>query len=90
MSWEEEARCVAYDPEIFFEGRTDRKAKAICRGCPVRLECLAAALDDRIEYGIWGGLDERQRRSLLRRLPQLHGWRSWREELAVSGIPERV
>lgn len=90
MSWEEEARCVAYDPEIFFEGRNDRKAKAICRGCPVRLECLAAALSDRIEYGIWGGLDERQRRSLIRRLPRLRGMRDWREELAVSGIPERV
>lgn len=90
VSWEENARCVEHDPEIFFEGRTDRRAKAICRGCPVRLECLAAALTDRIEYGVWGGLDERQRRRLLRRLPGARDWRGWREELIVGGIPERV
>lgn len=89
MSWEEFARCASYDPEIFFEGRTanDRRAKAICRGCQVRLECLAAALSDRIEFGIWGGLDERERRRLLRRLPRVS---NWKKELIASGVPERV
>lgn len=87
MSWEEKARCAAYDPEIFFEGRTDRRAKAICRGCPVRLECLVAALSDHIEYGVWGGLDERERRRLRRRFPLVG---DWKEQLAASGIPERV
>ncbi len=35
-------------------------------GCPVRFECLAEALDNRIEWGVWGGMTERERRLLLR------------------------
>jgi WhiB family redox-sensing transcriptional regulator len=44
-------------------------------GCPVRTECLADALDNRIEFGIWGGMTERERRALLRRRPQVISWR---------------
>jgi WhiB family redox-sensing transcriptional regulator len=33
----------------------------------VRTECLADALDNRIEFGVWGGMTERERRALLRR-----------------------
>jgi WhiB family redox-sensing transcriptional regulator len=50
-------------------------AKRICRGCPVRNECLADALDNRIEFGVWGGMTERERRALLRRHPQVTSWR---------------
>jgi hypothetical protein len=35
-----------------------QKAKAICKGCPVRAACLQMALDADIQYGIWGGLTE--------------------------------
>ena len=34
-------------------------------GCAVRTECLADALDNRIEFGVWGGMTERERRALL-------------------------
>jgi WhiB family redox-sensing transcriptional regulator len=45
-------------------------------GCPVRTECLADALDHRVEFGVWGGMTERERRALLRRRPDVMSWRS--------------
>ena len=44
-------------------------------GCPVRAECLAEALDNEIEWGVWGGLTERERRALLRKRPNVTSWR---------------
>jgi len=32
-----------------------RDAKAICRGCEVRIVCLQGALDRREPAGVWGG-----------------------------------
>ena len=42
-------------------------AKAICATCPVRGLCLEYALAVREPYGIWGGLNEYERRRLLPR-----------------------
>jgi len=69
MSWEAQARCRVYDPDIFFDprARTERKAKAICAKCTVRDACLAFALQSRTEFGIWGGLSGRERVAMLRR-----------------------
>jgi len=36
---------------------------------------LADALDNRIEFGVWGGMTERERRALLRRRPEVVSWR---------------
>lgn len=68
MSWEERARCGQYDPEIFFDptARAERKAKSICAQCPVRLDCLACALSVQAEFGVWGGLNGKERSSLVR------------------------
>jgi WhiB family redox-sensing transcriptional regulator len=41
----------------------------------VRTECLADALDNRVEFGVWGGMTERERRALLRRRPDVSSWR---------------
>lgn len=46
-------------------------AKAICRECPVQEACLIYALDAGEAFGIWGGLDPDQRRSLIDRLRAL-------------------
>ena len=46
----------------------------ICRPCPVVAECLADALDNEIEFGVWGGMTERQRRALLKRHPDVGSW----------------
>jgi WhiB family redox-sensing transcriptional regulator len=40
----------------------------------VRTECLAHALDHRVEFGVWGGMTERQRRALLRARPEVTSW----------------
>jgi WhiB family redox-sensing transcriptional regulator len=64
------------DPEsLFVSGAAQHKAKAICAGCTVRIDCLADALDSRTEFGVWGGLTERERRMLLRRRPDVQSWR---------------
>lgn len=69
MSWEDLARCSQFDPEIFFDPstRAERRAKSICAQCPVRLDCLECALSVRAEFGVWGGMNSKERRSLLRR-----------------------
>ncbi len=57
------------------QGAAQNRAKAVCTGCPVRTECLADALDNRVEFGVWGGMTERERRALLRRRPMVTSWR---------------
>lgn len=86
--WAAKARCLGADPEaLFVQGAAQHKAKKICSGCPVRLQCLADALDNRTEFGVWGGMTERERRALLRRNPDVT---SWRDVLADSAATERI
>jgi len=67
-NWRSASRCRTSDAEdLFVTGRKQREARSFCRVCPVRTECLAHALDQRIEFGVWGGMTERERRALLRR-----------------------
>lgn len=67
--------CRNTDPdELFVRGAAQRKAAAICRNCPVKRECGADALDNKVEYGIWGGLTERRRRALLKEHPEVVSW----------------
>ncbi|MCF2131684.1 WhiB family transcriptional regulator [Strepomyces sp. STD 3.1] len=75
-AWGVRAACRTADADrLFVEGTAQKKAKALCTGCPVRTECLAYALDNHIEHGIWGGMTERERRALLRRRPLVKSWR---------------
>ena len=75
IAWVSKARCRATDPdELFVRGAAQRKAAAICRHCPVILECAVDALDNRVEFGVWGGMTERQRRALLKRHPEVVSW----------------
>ncbi len=62
-------------------------AKRVCDGCPVRLECAVEALNNRIEFGVWGGLTERQRRLLLNRRPDVVSWRPLLVGLSVLAHP---
>ena len=41
------------------------------------IECLAHALNERIEFGVWGGMTERERRAMLRRRPDVTCWESF-------------
>lgn len=75
--WSAQAACRTTDPdEVFVQGAAQNRAKAVCTGCPVRTECLADALDYRVEFGVWGGMTERERRALLRRRPTVVSWRA--------------
>ncbi|MFF7178323.1 WhiB family transcriptional regulator [Streptomyces sp. NPDC008121] len=74
-SWRASAACRNVDPDLFFPVGTGapaliqaEEAKEICRGCPVRQECLEWAMDDsRQVIGVWGGLREDERKALKRR-----------------------
>lgn len=74
--WSSLAACSTTDPdELFVQGTAQTRAKSVCAGCLVRTECLADALDNRVEFGVWGGMTERERRALLRRRPTVTSWR---------------
>ena len=76
IGWQYDAACRGEDSELFFapnyferkeekEAREER-AKAICARCPVRAECLEYALRNREPHGIWGGLNEIERKAIIR------------------------
>ena len=62
--WAAQASCRTTDPDsLFVQGAAQNRAKAICVGCTVRTECLADALDNRVEFGVWG-MRQRTRRGM--------------------------
>ncbi len=74
--WVAQGACRTANPdELFVQGAAQNRAKAVCARCPVRTECLADALDNRVEFGVWGGMTERERRAVLRRRPDVTSWR---------------
>lgn len=76
-AWSKHAACRDVDPDVMFP--VDKagvfQAKERCRQCPVREQCLEHALAAREDHGVWGGLDEDERRRVLkaraRRTPSL-------------------
>ena len=58
----------------------------MCSGCLVRTECLSDALDNRVEFGVWGGMTERERRALLRRRPDVVSWKVLLETARVEHL----
>jgi WhiB family redox-sensing transcriptional regulator len=67
--WAVFAACRDRDPDVFFPATVEeeREAIRICNGCPVNMDCLEFALEAKASFGIWGGLTEKQRRTLRRR-----------------------
>lgn len=73
--WQSRGACRTLHPDrLFVQGAEQHKVKVVCRPCPVRAQCLAEALDRRIEFGVWGGMTERERRALLRRRTDVSSW----------------
>ena len=70
--WQRDALCRQHSSNLFFppatfEKKDDRvkreiKAKAVCGGCPVKIDCLEEALTISEPFGIWGGLTESERK----------------------------
>lgn len=75
--WRDDALCrrtAKTDKEAFFPIGSDlhalaaiEQAKGFCGLCPVRMACAQWALSRGLDHGIWGGLDEIQRRRLRRK-----------------------
>lgn len=73
--WQAKASCRGPHATVFFPpshaerkeerlGR-ERAAKEICRPCPVRQACLEYSVRIREGHGIWGGLNETERKELI-------------------------
>ncbi len=75
VEWQMRAACRGPQSVVFFpptvaeakdeRSERERRAKAICAQCSVITECLEYALRIREPHGIWGGLNEQERRRLL-------------------------
>ena len=75
--WRADAQCrrdnaVHFFPPAHFERKPEKDARegaarALCRTCPVVRECLEHSLTTSEPHGIWGGLNELERRRLLRK-----------------------
>jgi WhiB family redox-sensing transcriptional regulator len=75
--WQIKAACRGPHAAVFFPPssfeRKDEKeeretrAKAICHQCPVQKACLDYSLRIREPHGIWGGLNEVERKQMLAR-----------------------
>src|SRR3954467_10234896 len=71
VEWSSRAACLAAEPELFFPvGATGAAlddismAKSVCGRCAVLDGCRPYALATRQPFGVWGGLDEQERRQL--------------------------
>ncbi|MFI0768582.1 WhiB family transcriptional regulator [Streptomyces sp. NPDC021218] len=76
-TWLRFAACREEDPELFFPVGNTPEALAqiaaatdICHRCPVMELCAEWALERRIAEGVWGGLTEAERRTILRKRGQ--------------------
>jgi WhiB family redox-sensing transcriptional regulator len=78
--WQRLGSCRGKDSALFFHPEDERgharmtranKAKQVCSACPVIVQCRHHALTVREPYGIWGGLDEGERRRAFSRRRQL-------------------
>lgn len=63
---------AVFFPPSHFERKDEKesreaRAKTICAACPVRKPCLEYALQIREPHGIWGGLNEVERKQVLTR-----------------------
>ncbi len=75
VDWQLRAACRGPQSSVFFppsyaekrdeKRRRELRAKNICASCPVRSDCLDYALEIGEQHGIWGGLNEVERRSML-------------------------
>jgi len=76
-TWRGRAECRRDNAVHFFapshferkeeKDRREGAARALCQACPVQPACLEYSLAVQEPHGIWGGLNELERRRLLRK-----------------------
>ena len=93
LEWWTNAECRGSQrTEAFYPGSgrqpSDAEWRRFCEACPVWDECLAEALLNREQFGIWGGFNEKERERLARRLAR--GSVTWVQVLARDPWAERL
>jgi WhiB family transcriptional regulator, redox-sensing transcriptional regulator len=76
--WQMKAACRGPQAAVFFpptsferkdeKDEREARAKSICQTCSVRKACLEYALKIREPHGIWGGLNELERKQLMHKV----------------------
>lgn len=70
--WMDDAACRGLDPDLFVrvspkgaggDTRYD-EARAVCKRCNVRSDCLEYAIAGRETFGMWGGTTPKERRTI--------------------------
>lgn len=88
--WQTKAACSEDKDFVDFPKKTETKAiaysKSVCLYCPVRRECLAYAVTERIDEGIWGGTETSQQRSLMLGILGVPSSTSW-HDLVDNWLP---
>jgi len=71
--WRDNALCKEIGVDMFFadtetgvktQANKNKLAKEMCSKCKVQSACLSYALNNEINYGIWGGFTGRERNSI--------------------------
>lgn len=74
FDWQNKANCKGSGELFFFErgysGNKIHEAKKLCAKCRVKKDCLDFALENRMEFGIWGGKTPNERLIHL----GIHSW----------------
>ena len=77
-TWRKNAACLAMPTDLWFGGQNDlQQAKKVCADCPVKLECLSAAMEEERgftrfgRHGIRGGLTGHERSKLARKMREI-------------------
>lgn len=76
IDWPNDANCVKMNVDMFPRRAEEQKytARGVCFSCRVRRDCLVEALNRREEFGVWGGMTERERRRILKKNPNVKDW----------------
>ena len=66
--WAVFAACTSVRDVSFFpqSKAEERAARAVCEICPVSEDCLEHAIATQERFGVWGGLNEKERRKITR------------------------
>ena len=99
------AKCLSIDittDDIFFsDDEIDQfEATEFCNGtvdgfkCPLRDQCLSFALNNSIEYGVYGGMTPVARKAVRKKMPSKKQkpnpeWRYMTQEEAIAGLSNK-
>lgn len=68
--WLTKANCRGINPDVMFpnDSKGGEEAKLYCSSCQVRAECLATAIQNKENNGVWGGLNEYELNLLVKKI----------------------